>query len=484
MGTKRNIRRWLLVLQTLLLILLALSGTLIVLLRLGNAEAAQTGELPEIGGFRYYIVAENAQPELPKGALLLLDPVRAQAGDLLLLSPGGRNPEDLLDGRYLPVRLTGSLRQFSGETLVSQSEIFFQGREIRGRVFQVLPGWGTVCLWMTEPTGGILFWGILALLTLAMGLLCLRISRSLKPKPTPALPQAPDIPSAETIHSQIRVLPGTTPPPPGRGGSGDPYAEVFRIEDPAPDFDPPDKLDLFAREQEAVPRPAPEPAFEAPPPPAPAPAPEPASDALLGDTIEFEPIRRESLPKEPEPVTSLEAPAPAEAAQAEPPEPLPEEPEALPAAPVDHESAAADEPQCPPAPEASHPHDPAGGAQEEPKAEALPEEPGVFDPDRIVAEIRQRNALFDSSLRNTPQREEAGPDRRRDHPASHRWRGVYRPGSGNGGAEEIIRAHQQDYAAQRFRPSFITVVGEIGRDEESPQILPGRFFSRDEQDGV
>ena len=151
---------------------------------------------------------------------------------------------------------------------------------------------------------------------------------------------------------------------------------------------------------------------------------------------------------------------------------------------MDHESAAADEPQCPPVPEASHPHDPAGGAQEEPKAEALPEEPGVFDPDRIVAEIRQRNALFDSSLRNTPQREEAGPDRRRDHPASHRWRGVYRPGSGNGGAEEIIRAHQQDYAAQRFRPSFITVVGEIGRDEESPQILPGRFFSRDEQDGV
>ena len=76
MGTKRNIRRGLLVLQTLLLILLALSGTLIVLLRLGNAEAAQTGELPEIGGFRYYIVAENAQPELPKGALLLLDPVQ------------------------------------------------------------------------------------------------------------------------------------------------------------------------------------------------------------------------------------------------------------------------------------------------------------------------------------------------------------------------------------------------------------------------
>lgn len=486
---KHRLRFVLRLLHIPLLLIVGAAGILIALLLWGNNKAAQSGDLPEVGGLRYYIVTEDALAELPKDSLLLLAPrLTYETGDLLLLPLGGPDPADLLDQRYLPVHLTGSLRQLSGETLISGNEVFFQNKDVLGKIFQILPGWGRICVWAVEPLGGLLWWGILLLLAILTGLGRLLLSRGIRRAQAVPAPAQPEIPAAETIHSQIRVLPGTTPPPPGRGGEDDPYAEIFRVEE-KPEFDPPDKLDLFARQQDPAPvQTSPEPAFAPAPPeaavlpdPEPSASPEPAPEEApaqpeplpsgwnAGDTIEFDPIRPDKLSGEPLPLQ-------------EPEDPLP-----------DWEGAVAiydPEGEEPPSLAPDYLYNPTGDSLEELKAElreaesrspSVPvqkepdppeEEEAEFDPDRIIAEIKRKNALYEQSLWEGGL---GGMSKKRDHPASHRWRGVYR--SGQRSADEVIRAHQQDYASQRFRPSFITVVGEIG-EEDSAEKLSGHFFEK------
>lgn len=79
--------------------------------------------------------------------------------------------------------------------------------------------------------------------------------------------------------------------------------------------------------------------------------------------------------------------------------------------------------------------------------------------------------------------EEARRERRRKHPALHRWTGVYRPYGYWAGETlptgEVMRLHRQDYHDQLFRPSFITVVGE---EPEDPADAENLYHNRNQTD--
>jgi len=400
--------------------------------------------LPTVGGYKLCTVSGEASG-YPKGSLLVVKPggPYVRGNTLLLL----REEEASLEGRYLPVRLTGlKYDGVQGETLTGEA-LTFAPMEIIGRIETCLPGMGRVYAFLSNWT---------VALPVILGL------------------------------AAVSLLPALLVRTPGRKKKA---------------LLPADSMDLFAAGEPSAPldrgKPAlafPQPLAEAPSAPAlpaGAPYPTPAQPVEVPSPAPTQPAE---VPY-PTPTQPVEAPGPAPTQPVEAPYPAPTQPAEAPG-PAPAQPAEAPGPAPAQPAEAPGPSWPISNPAQEAAVAIYREEKYSFAPDYLhTGDSLEAFKAFLAEKASPPEAEEIlirldGPspeppkeEKKRDHPASHRWRGVYRKRESfyeryaraeediSLSADEIIRLHQKDYAEQRFRPAFIAVVEEELHKEE-----PGGTF--------
>lgn len=108
-----------------------------------------------------------------------------------------------------------------------------------------------------------------------------------------------------------------------------------------------------------------------------------------------------------------------------------------------------------------------------------------FDPDKAIAEIKRKNALYESNL---PKQNDASSVSE-SNPSAVKRDGAYPSRSANefyrihGGEnlslDEVAKLHRKDFDERKFRPSYIAVVGE---EENNFPSENSRFRNRNESD--